>query len=228
MGHSIKTTDLSLRGKSKRVGLFGASGCGKTTIARYIQGFGIPFLEASASKSFTHEDVEKFEQILNQKFVFSHQNTIKWSHQFPEFGYQFQWAVAKYRSAAIKNNSHFVMDRTPLDVYVYWLLQCGPYVTDQDTLEFLQFNLEAWKELTHVIYVSNTNQPPIIENDGVRIPNYLYQRVIDNIFYMQFDTHFRKHSPNTEYNALFTWDLSARKNLVAEFLGFDRNTINIK
>lgn len=206
-----------------RVGLCGPSGSGKTTMAKYIScELGIPFINSSAFANISKERLQYWEAIIGCPVNLNHEFIIRKSHLFPDFGFDFQKTVLDIRRGLLESiPGSFVMDRTPIDIAVYTALQCGPYMTHDTLIDFYDDCKQLTNtRFTHLINISNALQP-CIEDDGVRVNNLQYQKLVVNPV---FQEHFNQFSNRAEIvtTKIFTWDLNQRKKLVSEFL---ENTI---
>jgi hypothetical protein len=84
--------------------------------------------------------------------------------------------------------------------------------------EFMKECLEAWEELTHVIYVKAV-QPNEVEKNGSRVANRYYQKAIDAQFEYWLVNFFVKNAQvGPKILTLDMWDLDTRKEVVTEFL----------
>jgi len=93
-----------------RILLVGASSTGKTTLAREIEAkLGIPFVSVQTG------------DLMRECGVHSHPDLLR---RTPEFQAEFQLRLALDRLSLMRQHENCVMDRSPLDAYVYYLL--GP------------------------------------------------------------------------------------------------------
>lgn len=211
----------------KRVAFSGSSGSGKTTLVTFIKDqLGIPHLSGSAGDLKTEDD----KLILHEEHGYpggGHSAVIKYSALNSEYGILNQKMLQERRHQLItgkhpmhKHEGSFVTDRSPVDNLVYYLLQVGyhPSVTDEMTEEHMQKCLDAWNELTHVIYVKAV-QPKEVERNHRRVDNKYFQKSVDAVFEYWINTYFMKESiDGPEVMIIDYWDLELRKERVLEFL----------
>jgi len=203
--------------KTIKVGFCGHSGSGKTTQANLIQErLGLKFKENSAGLLMA----EEVQNELVNKYGWTqsgHKDVIRLSHINPEFGWEFQKAVLEARVSFIAENDNFVIDRTPLDNLSYFMLQCSPLMGATRCEFFINRCMRAFNELTHVIFLSNPTLE--IEDNGSRVDNPYYQRMVTAVFEDTYERYFKDNCPNTKILRIDTWgEIEDRYKLIAEFL----------
>lgn len=203
-----------------KVAFSGASGSGKTTLVQFVaETMGLTHISGSAGDVKKPIDKLYIDELYDYPGG-SHSGVIRFSALNPEYGIQNQQILQIRRKELIMNNTNFVTDRSPADNVTYFINQCGfhPMVTDQMTELFMAEALEAWEELTHVIYVESV-QPNEVERNGNRIANRFYQKAIDAQFKYWINNFFLKHSVDgPEVMVIDYWDLDQRKENVIKFL----------
>jgi len=186
----------------RRIFICGPSSAGKTTLAKYIaKEFNVPYIFTDGAA-------------LRSKFGYNnHLDIIRASFSFPTEGFEYQSELFKERKSLIVDNNEFVMDRSPIDNIVYFLLQCSPVMPQDVCKAFIDDCKALLSEATHIIVLKSASS---VENDNVRIVNNYYQGLTDGVFY---------HVINnivgiTYYNSLLypTWNWKDRINEVNKFL----------
>ncbi|EOW9031436.1 AAA family ATPase, partial [Cronobacter malonaticus] len=87
-----------------RIGITGAQGSGKTTLAKFIdRHYGIPYVDAGVGKLMSELGVKVGEQLPLYERL------------------QVQMEIAKHIELITRGMEGFVIDRTPLDVVAYTL-----------------------------------------------------------------------------------------------------------
>jgi ABC-type dipeptide/oligopeptide/nickel transport system ATPase subunit len=201
-----------------KVAFTGASGSGKTTLVHYVEKFhGLPWINGSSGEIKTLADNAKLQ---SEGLVIGkgHREVIQSGHANPEAAINNQWAILRRRSDIIHNTPNFITDRSPIDNWVYYLLQCSMYQTEDESVRFLEQCKEAIKGLTHVIYIPTMFQP---EDNGSRIPNFWFQMMVSTVFKNAFDL-FQNYADiegwEVKFLCLHMKNLELRKQAVTEFL----------
>lgn len=202
-----------------KVAFSGASGSGKTTLVTFVkETLGLNHISGSAG-DLKEEDQKAYLRDVMGYPGGGHIGVIKYSALHPQYGLENQRMLLEQRTRLIRDNQGFVTDRSPIDNAVYFTSQCGYAQNDKVTERFLQSCLDAFEELTHLIYVKAV-QPDVIENNGSRIDNIYYQKaLIDPSFEWYLMNYFMKKSvAGPEVLIIDFWDLQQRKEVVTEFL----------
>lgn len=150
--------------------LSGPSGSGKTTLARHISSeYGIPFVQGS-TKIFWDE--------FN---ITSHSEIIQRSQVDIDWGLRFQYRCLEYRAEEFSKHKDLVSDRGIIDNIVYFLMQNAPKVSTSITQDYIdtanKFLLDN-KDVNHIFL----GLPIKLENDGKRVDNMIYQKLIESVF----------------------------------------------
>lgn len=203
-----------------KVAFSGASGSGKTTLVTFLaQEMSLQHISGSAGD--VKKEIDKL--YIDELYDYpggSHSGVIRFSALNPEYGIANQKVLQMRRKELIMTNDNFITDRSPVDNVTYFINQCGfhPMVTDEMTRLFMEEALEAWNELTHVIYVKSV-QPTEVERNGNRIANKYYQKAVDAQFEYWIKNFFMKESiGGPEVMIIDYWDLDKRKEEVIKFL----------
>src|ERR1017187_4913880 len=146
-----------------RVGISGASGTGKSTLAQYISGqHAIPFISTSTKPLWPKYKVN------------SHEELIMMALKNPQMGMDFQWEVLEYRRKLLTNEAAFVTDRTPVCNVVYFLMQNSFMISEPETRKYIDACNEALKDLFTGIIFLPFNGHIVLENDGNRVNSKYY------------------------------------------------------
>lgn len=197
-----------------RIALCGASGSGKSTLARHISKmYGVPYLENSAGLILDPEVQDN----LVKKYGWDksgHANVIRLGNINPQFAKEFQHAILVKRVAMMYDNEHYVFDRSPIDNMVYFLLQCGHLSGQELTEAHLKTCIAATGRLTHIFMVHTPPDNQEVENNGSRIPNWYYQRMVTSVF----NHVLSEYIPSFKVTHLPMWDWETRKRIVNNIL----------
>lgn len=205
----------------KKIAFSGSSGAGKTTLVQFVaEKLGIPHISGSAGDLKSVGD----KLLIDDTFCYpggGHVGVIRYSALNPEYGITNQKLLQIRRAEIIFRNDNFVTDRSPADNLTYFVNQVGYHtmVTDEMTEAFMKECLDAWNELTHVIFVKAV-QPHEVEKNGSRIGNRFYQKAIDAQFEYWINHFFipNDNGAGPEVLILDYWDLEKRKAHVLEFI----------
>ena len=101
--------------KHLRVYLSGASGLGKTTLAKLIsKELGLPYINTSASNVWDEFGVKSHEHALQLS------GDYNWAHKY-------QLAILENRRKVLGDNDNFVTDRSIIDNLIYYMDGNKPY-----------------------------------------------------------------------------------------------------
>lgn len=217
-GYEIGYKNIKYK-QNMKVAFTGSSGAGKTTLVTFVkERLGLTHLSGSAGDLKTEGDKHIIDEVYGYPGG-GHVGVIKFSALNPEYGLMNQKFLQLRRKELILKNDNFVTDRSPIDNLTYFINQMGyhPMVTDAMVEEFIKECLEAWEELTHVIYVKAV-QPGEVERNGSRVANKYYQKAIDAQFeyWLKFLQSNAQAGP--EVLVIDWWDLDKRKEIVTQFL----------
>lgn len=211
-----------------KIAFSGSSGSGKTTLVTFVaEKLGLPHISGSAGDVKTEGDKRILAEDPYDYPGGGHVGVIRYSALNPEYGWQNQLLLQMRRQQIIEGThpsnpgvDQFVTDRSPADNITYCVNQVGfhPYVNDQMMAEFFDHCLEAWQQLTHVIYVKAV-QPHGVEVNGSRVANKFYQKAIDAQFEFWIGQLQSKSVAPPELLVIDYWDLETRKTQVLNFLG---------
>ena len=149
----------------KRIFITGPSGMGKTTLAEHIaETYNIPFISTSA-------------KLVWPQYGFnSHQDCHRISALNPQKGLDYQLDILNSRIKALYLQDEFVCDRSPLDNFVYFMLELSPYVSTKETEQFIEKCRQAMEMGTGLIMVPYDHN--IRLDDGMRITNAYYHQMV--------------------------------------------------
>jgi hypothetical protein len=195
-----------------RIALCGASGSGKSTMARVIaEELGIPYKENSAGLLLKPEQQDD----LVRKYGWTksgHRDVIRLSNINPGFAWDFQYELLKTRAEFIAGNNPFVIDRSPVDNITYFLLQTSHLVEQKMCETFFAEAQRAMMPITHLIFLPTENPGHWVEENDSRIANYHYQRMVTSVFEHVLNCYL---IPNTNipfaYLKCSIWDLKDRE-----------------
>ena len=192
-----------MESKFKRIFITGASGTGKTTLANTIsKEFNLPFISTSAKEIWP-------------KFGFKdHQSAHRHSCYDPRVGNQYQHEVFKQRISALEGKKKFVSDRSPFDNYAYYLMQIG-YMNGSFENEIFRVMCQDHLYLADALIFLRYPDTLELKNDGARIINPDYQRMVDSTINLVVKKLLRHSLPILEIN---TWDLTEKSKMLGDFL----------
>ena len=189
-------------GKIKKIAITGASGVGKTTLAQFIsKEYDLPFISASARDAWPQFGFENHQQALTECL------------KDPKLGLNYQQCILLNRHMALSKASSFVTDRSPIDNYAYFMLQQG-YESEDNNNTFRDLCRVDYKQLDAVIFIQ-VNNKMTIEDNGRRLVNLSYQRMVDSVIRMVLEEEFESLKPTLYLN---TWDFSERVSEVKLFI----------
>ena len=202
-----------------KIAFTGASGSGKTTLVKFVaKEFNIEHFSGSSGDLKIDSD----RKYLFDKYGFKgnegHLNVIQESHKNPDFGYELQCIIQERRAELIRDVDNFITDRSPLDNWVYFLLQSAPYQNDKVIHEFLRKCINAMANLDIVIYIPSLIP---IEDNGSRVPVLHYQKAVDAIFekyWVEFKVELEVMGAKTVMSKIASMDLEIRKKLVGRLI----------
>lgn len=182
----------------KRIMICGASGTGKTTLAKFISGtYDIPYISTSASK-------------LWPKYGFkNHEDVLYKCGKDKSLSLAYQVDVLNTRINEVKDKDTFVTDRSYIDNLTYLLLDMGYKIRPGEFGAFVDIVKKRLEDIDLIIYIRYSDDIPL-ENDGKRIVNSLYQKLTDQVM------HWILYSPdfmvswNTKVIELNIWDFEVR------------------
>ena len=203
--------------KDVRLAFCGASGSGKSTMAKFISSaIGLKYTENSAGLLLTPEQQE----YLVKSYAWTksgHKDVIRLSNISPGFAWDFQEQLLITRAKFISENSGFVIDRSPVDNWTYFLLQTAHLVAELNCDMFLSKVIEATKPLTHIIFLPTCNKD--VEDNGSRIANWYYQMLVTSCFEHTLTNYFNANqSLKFSYLKYPEWDLVTRQRVILNWL----------
>jgi hypothetical protein len=164
-----------------KIAFTGPSGSGKTTLVKFVEKeFGIPWLNGSSGELKSEADTTRLAvQGLVQQH--GHRAVIVSGHNNPTAAVANQHKILTRRNELMAAADDFVTDRSQVDNWVYYWMQCSMHVKDEDATWFRK---ECEKGLdqnvTHLIFVPTMLNP--IEDNKSRIASFHYQKMVSILF----------------------------------------------
>jgi len=186
----------------KKIMICGASGTGKTTLAKHISElYELPYVTTSASQ-------------LWPKYGFnSHKEALRKCLSDPSMGFIYQLDILTNRRAKLDSLSNYVTDRSYVDNITYILLQMGHGITQGNLEIFLNECQIAMREVNGLIFL-RWNLDIDFEDNGKRILNRVYHEMVDNTMRWILDSRMAL-CPLLELNM---WDFETRIELVDQWI----------
>ena len=161
---------------NKRIAFLGASGTGKTTLAKFISGkYGIPFISGSFSdlvpetRSISHEDMLEWDKDV---MVTSEYNLLNLRRK-------------SYQKLFRDGEKSFVTDRSPLDSLAYLIYKLSSKISECEIENFEGCVSNVLRDhITHIIFIPFTNEMVsnwTTEDNHKRITNNYFQWMISRI-----------------------------------------------
>lgn len=197
-----------------KIALCGASGSGKSTIARWMsEKYNLPYLENSAGLILPHEVQQRF--VDHYGWTKSgHSDVIRLGNINPNFAVDFQQELLKVRSKFIRDTPDFIFDRSPVDNLAYFLLQCGHLASPEVTHQHIVRCLEAITPISLVIFLHTSTEPGNVENNGSRVANWSYQKMVTAVFKHVLEFYM----PQVPRLELSMWDYATRQRLISNYM----------
>ena len=188
---------------NKRIFITGASGIGKTTIAKILsEKYGIPYISSSAS-------------MVWDKYGFKdHAEAHRVSVLNPGIGLSYQRDILALRKTQLVGDS-WVTDRSPMDNIAYMLLTLNHALPPETVYYFMVEALEMMSKSTCLIHLK-WDKHCTLEDNGKRIINPYYQGMVDAIItHVIENTKISYEAPVLEIKV---WDLKQRLNIIDSWL----------
>lgn len=201
--------------KYKRIFITGASGTGKTTLARWISiNSGLPFISTSAKEVWPNFGIT------------DHKSAITKSYQNPEFCMKYQWAVFGLRYGATRKKTAFVTDRSPFDIYAHFMLQGGE-LTDYDRARIFASTVGKGFKFGDLIIFLRFNGDTVLEDDNKRIMNRDTQCIVDGAINTVIEHELIIPKSKVAILEIGDWDLDKRKIIVKRILTGKRKWLDL-
>ena len=153
-----------------RTVIVGPSGVGKTTLAKALaEKNRTPFISASAKNLF---DCYGFKD---------HKDIINCGISDPKKGLQFQIEIMQTRIGLFQKTENFISDRSPIDVWVYFLIQHSSQLSGAQCSYMGELFDKGLRTFDKIIYLPYINEIEI-EVDDVRITNPYFQYMVNSVF----------------------------------------------
>lgn len=196
--------------KPLRIYLSGASGLGKTTLAKCIsQELGLEYVNTSASNVWEEFGVKSHEHALQLS------GDYNWAHKY-------QMAILENRKKVLGDKVNFITDRSIIDNLVYYMDMPKPYSLHKEycekCMEMLRSDLENHNYTTIFIRLIRPFSWET-EADGKRISDESYQ-LKSNLLFSGFDFRYFMENVKHYYHEQvlpFSWGelrFLGRKNII--------------
>lgn len=197
-----------------KIAFTGPSGSGKTTLVKWLsEEYKLPWLNGSSGEIKNVRDIGNLEEmgLVQGK---GHKEVIVSGHNHPEAAIANQQRILERRTGMMTKQTDFVTDRSQIDNWVYYWMQCSMHVTDEDARVFRKKCEAGLGNLTHVIYIPTMISP--IEDNGSRIASFHYQKMVSVIFDAAIK--FWDFGNMTNLLMITEKDLDKRKQQIIEFI----------
>jgi len=183
----------------------GPSGVGKTTIALYIsERYNIPFVNTSASKIWP-------------KYGFNdHEDAHRASALNPSKGLDYQLDIINDRYLALFKEEEWVCDRSPIDNFIYFMLEISPYMDQGITEQFIN-KCKQTMELGNVLIIIPFTKNIKLEKSH-RITNPYYHQMFSILMEWVLWSKDINISKIDRTLVLNQWDFNLRKQIVDEWV----------
>lgn len=188
-------------GEIKRITITGASGTGKTTLAKHISfKYDIPFITSSAREVWPLYGFK------------NHRDALEKCLAEPFLGFRYQKAIWERRHKMFDKQFFFVTDRSPVDNFAYFMLQQG-YYSKENNDEMFSRCLMDYESIDVIIFVRFVDDMEI-EDNGRRITDIRYQRMVDAVIETVLRKDFAKFNTTKDIIELKTWDFNERIEII--------------
>lgn len=192
--------------KYKRIFITGASGTGKTTLARWISiNTRLPFLSTSAKEVWPSFGVKTHREVIQRSFT--------------DMGFcmAYQYSVYELRRGLIQKKDAFVTDRSPFDNYAHYMLQ-GGQMENYNASRIFASQIGKSFEFGDLVIFIRFNPDTVLEDDGKRMQNRDAQYMIDGAIDTVIKHDLLIPKRKVAILELNTWDLDDRKRIVKKHL----------
>ena len=182
--------------KPKRIMICGASGTGKTTLAKHISElYGLEYVNTSASK-------------LWDKYGFkSHADALKGSMLDKDLGFKYQWDILRARRREVQDLMAYITDRSFIDNLTYIMLQMGSQLCQDDIENLVEIAREGMSNVDGLIFIEFSDDV-VLEDNGKRIINAYYQQMVNAV--MKWVISEVKMDVDIEILTINQWDFETR------------------
>lgn len=190
----------------KRIMICGASGTGKTALAKHISElYELPFVSTSAKK-------------LWKDFGFvSHKDVRIKSFSDSKLGMEYQTEILLERGNILRYHDKFVTDRSFVDNVVYMLMDLSHTITNGEVEDFLRLCRMGMVKCDLLIFIRWTDDI-VFQDDKNRITNRYYQAMVDKIIEWILYSGYITDPVVTKVKEIDMWDFESRIKLVGRWV----------
>lgn len=195
----------------QKLGISGASGTGKTLLARHVSSkWGIDMLDLSTK------------HLWPKYKILSHKHLIGLAATKPHDYVAFAKETLKFREEKVMGakDRAFVSDRTFLDLVVYTLIQVGPFISHEAMEEITQECFRCQREYTALFILEPLYY---VEHDSRRIASMAYQRMVDGVF--KYQAEFFAHGKFPIYR-IPNMPIEERTMIISKFISHGQESIS--
>lgn len=195
---------ITIKTKTMKILLTGASGAGKTTLAKHLAWkHDIPFISGSSKDLWPKYGIK------------THLELIQACQQDSEFAQSFQYELLYHRNKQVEGLKSYVTDRTPMDNLLYYTLQVSHLVDTDSHRNYVKVCLDSMPKDDYHLFLLNVPTHNL-EDDGMRVNNVFYQLFCENTLLYLLRIYLTQiENPNKfPFTVLKEWDWSTRLEIV--------------
>jgi len=191
---------------NKKIMICGASGTGKTTLAKHMtELYAFPFLDTSA-------------KYIWPKFGFNdHADAIEKCNADYHLSFKYQWEILHRRYDQVKDSGPFICDRSFIDNAAYILMSLGGLLCHSDIDPLMDICRKGMEKIDGVIFI-RFNDNTMMVNDGKRITSHYYQLMVDSTMHMILHNDEFGMPVTGKILELGMWDFETRIQIVDKWL----------
>lgn len=203
-----------------RIFICGASGTGKSKLAEYLsQEYGLGFVSGSGRKL-----MKEFGYPNHQAMILDFVINPSKGLQFQEYLLDERVRMINTLTNPVTGEASWVSDRSPIDNYVYTMLQVGQHLPGNVVEAYKKKCEMQLRMATHLIYIWPTWESQEQLGDGLRNPNPFYQQMVADLMeseFSRFSNHmvFSEDEPHiVKTMELKHWNWGTRVRKIEDFL----------